>query len=74
MSVCYLREFGAIANGVLFVLVSILQVCFVGVLFELQILFIYRSWSKEVCLAILMFLYLFSCVITLGIEPKIPRI
>jgi hypothetical protein len=42
---CYAWEFGLLANGVLFVLVSILQVGFVGVLLELKIPFIHGSWS-----------------------------
>ncbi len=56
----------------LFVLVFILQVGFVGVLFELQILLVHGSWFKETCLMILMFLYLFF-IYPLGVEPKIPR-
>jgi hypothetical protein len=58
MCVCYAREFGSVTNDVSFVLVSIL-VGFARVLLELQILLVHGSWPKEVCLAILMFLYMF---------------
>jgi len=64
--VCYAREFGLATNDVSFVLVSILQVGFVRVLFKLQILLICESGFKEVCLVILMFLYLYSMYNSFG--------
>ncbi len=66
MCVCYAREFGLTTNDVSFVLVSILQVGFAGVLFKLQILLVCESRFKEVCLVILMFLYLFSMYNSFG--------
>ncbi len=43
MCACYAWEFGLVANVMLFILVFILQVCFVRVLFELQIPFVCGS-------------------------------
>jgi hypothetical protein len=48
-----------LGSCVLFVLLSIV---YVGALFEVQTPFVCKSWFKEVCLMILMFLYLFFCV------------
>jgi hypothetical protein len=43
--VCYAWEFGLVANVMLFILVFILQVGFVGVLLKLQVPFVRGSWS-----------------------------
>ncbi len=53
----YAQVFGLVASVVLFVLISTLEVGFVGVLFELQILLVHRSWHDD-----FYFLYLFFCV------------
>jgi hypothetical protein len=44
MCMRYAWEFGLVSNCVLFVLVSILHVGFVGVLFMLKIPFVHGSW------------------------------
>lgn len=64
----YTWEFGLAVSVMLFILVSMLQVIFAGVLLMLQILFVHGSWSTRWFWC---FCTCFSCKTLWEVEPQI---